>query len=135
MPLAAELGRGPKAACRGQNTGARGALTRACQALTLRQNPRGYWQFELEADATIPAEYVLMMHYLGQVDGPLQAKLATYIRDRQLPTGGWGLFCGTKAELSCSIKAYYALKLAGDDPEADHMRLARQTVRHVSGHQ
>ncbi len=130
MPIAAELARAAPAAA---GSAPRAALSRACRALTRRQDRCGYWLFELEADATIPAEYVLMTHYLGEVDGPLQAKLATYIRDRQLPSGGWSLFHGTEAELSCSIKAYYALKLAGDDPEADHMRLARQTVLALGG--
>ena len=109
------------------------AIQRATKALLGLQHPDGYWCFELEADCTIPAEYVLMMHYQGEVDEPLERKLATYLRARQGEDGGWPLYYGGPAEISCSVKAYYALKLAGDPPEAPHMAKAKQTILRLGG--
>ena len=94
------------------------AVARAKEALLATQHPDGYWCFELEADCTIPAEYVLMMHYMDEVDAQLQAKIAVYLRERQQADGGWPLYFGGECDLSCSVKAYYALKLAGDGPES-----------------
>jgi squalene-hopene/tetraprenyl-beta-curcumene cyclase len=100
----------------------------ARQALLALQHAEGYWSFELEADCTIPAEYVLMMHFMGEIDWSLQTKLAAYIRAHQTADGGWPLYHGGDFDLSCTVKAYYALKLAGDDPQALHMQQARQTI-------
>ncbi|MSO54712.1 MAG: squalene--hopene cyclase [Rhodospirillales bacterium] len=92
------------------------------------QKPDGHFAFELEADVTIPAEYILLNHYLGTIDDPLEAKLAVYLRSTQGPHGGWPLFHGGDFNMSATVKAYYALKLAGDDPESAHMRRARATI-------
>ncbi|MEO1052017.1 MAG: squalene--hopene cyclase [Bacteroidota bacterium] len=88
----------------------------------------GYWCYELEADCTIPAEYILMMHYLGEVDEALQSKIANYIRKRQADDGGWPLYSGGKTDISCTVKAYYALKLAGDKADEPHMLRAKRAV-------
>ena len=104
------------------------ALGRSISALIERQHADGYWCFELEADCTIPAEYLLMMHYVGEVDRGLAAKLAVYLRERQQADGGWYLYHGGAMDLSCSVKVYYALKLAGDDPDAAHMQRARRAI-------
>src|SRR4030042_3420141 len=104
------------------------ASARARDALLALQHPEGYWCFELEADCTIPAEYILMMQYMGEVDEDLQTKMAAYLRSRQANHGGWPLFYGGPLDLSCSVKAYYALKLAGDDPEVLHMGRAREAI-------
>src|SRR5262245_47267920 len=109
------------------------AIQRAATALLGLQHSDGYWCFELEADCTITAEYILMMHYLAEVDGELQGKLATYLRAHQGEGGGWPLYYGGPAEISCSVKAYYALKLAGDDPQLPHMTRARQTIVRLGG--
>jgi squalene-hopene/tetraprenyl-beta-curcumene cyclase len=103
------------------------AVDGARQALLALQHADGYWSFELEADCTIPAEYILMMHFMGEVDPGLQTKLAVYLRAHQAD-GGWPLYHGGELDLSCTIKAYYALKLAGDDPHAPHMKRAREAV-------
>ncbi|QPK64535.1 squalene--hopene cyclase [Methylomonas sp. LL1] len=89
------------------------------------QNHDGYWVFELEADCTIPAEYILMMHYMAEIDKPLQAKIANFLRGKQSDDGGYPLYTGGEGDISCTIKAYYAMKLAGDSPDAAHMRRAR----------
>jgi squalene-hopene/tetraprenyl-beta-curcumene cyclase len=103
-------------------------LQRAETALRGLQQPSGHWVFELEADCTIPAEYILMMHYMDEVDADLQARMARYLREHQQQDGGWPLYHAGAMDLSCTVKAYYALKLAGDPPEAEHMQRARQAV-------
>jgi squalene-hopene/tetraprenyl-beta-curcumene cyclase len=104
------------------------AIIRAREALLALQHPDGYWCFELEADCTIPAEYILMMHYMDEIDENLQSKIAIYLRAHQADHGGWPLFHGGKFDLSCSVKGYYALKLAGDSPDAPHMVKARDAI-------
>ncbi|HET9764785.1 MAG TPA: squalene--hopene cyclase, partial [Casimicrobiaceae bacterium] len=104
------------------------AIERARQAVLAAQESSGYWRYELEADCTIPAEYVLMMHYLGDVDTELQARIAKYLRARRLADDGWPLYAGGGFDLSCSVKAYYALKLAGDRSDAPHMAAARAAI-------
>jgi squalene-hopene/tetraprenyl-beta-curcumene cyclase len=104
------------------------SIVKARDSLLSLQQPDGYWCFELEADCTIPAEYILMMHYMDEIDEDLQAKIAVYLRTRQGNHGGWPLFYGGKFDMSCSVKTYYALKLAGDRPDAPHMVRARDAI-------
>ena len=104
------------------------AVLRAREALLTLQHPDGYWCFELEADCTIPAEYILMMHYMDEIEEDLQAKTAVYLRRHQGGHGGWPLFYGGPFDMSCSVKTYYALKLAGDSPDAPHMAKAREAI-------
>jgi squalene-hopene/tetraprenyl-beta-curcumene cyclase len=109
------------------------ALKRAVNALLALQREPGYWCFELEADCTIPAEYILMMHYTGEIDDALERKLAAYLRAHQLEDGGWPLYYNGGAEISCSVKSYYALKLAGDQPHLPHMVRAREAILRLGG--
>src|SRR3954469_22509110 len=105
------------------------SIDRATAALLEVQQPDGHWVFELEADATIPAEYVLLRHYLGEpVDAELERKLAVYLRRIQGAHGGWPLFHAGAFNISASVKAYFALKMIGDDVNADHMRRAREAI-------
>lgn len=104
------------------------AIVRARKALLSYQHQDGYWCFELEADCTIPAEYILMMHYMDEIDEEIEAKLAVYLRTHQGSHGGWPLFYGGDIDLSCSVKVYYALKLAGDNPDEPHMQKARKAI-------
>ena len=97
------------------------------------QRDDGHWLFELEADATIPAEYILLNHFLDETAPETEARLGAYIRARQAEHGGWPLFHGGAFDLSCTVKAYYALKLVGDDPEAPHMARAREAVLAAGG--
>ena len=92
------------------------------------QQPDGHWVFELEADATIPADYVFLEHFLDEIDQELQERMAAYLRAGQAAHGGWSLFAGGDFDLSASVRAYFALKLVGDDPEAPHMRRAREGI-------
>lgn len=104
------------------------AIDDACAHLKRAQSSDGHWVFELEADATIPAEYILLEHFLGEIDDEVERKLANYIRSRQAGHGGWPLFYGGDFDISASVKAYFALKLVGDDPDAPHMRRARAAI-------
>ncbi|WP_026601602.1 squalene--hopene cyclase [Methylomonas sp. 11b] len=92
------------------------------------QNPAGYWVFELEADCTIPAEYILMMHYMAEIDTALQAKIANFLRSQAGADGSYPLYKDGPGDLSCTIKAYYALKMAGDGMDAAHMIKAREWI-------
>jgi len=105
------------------------AVARARAGLLEVQHPDGHWCFEFEADCTIPAEYIMMMHYMDEIDADLEAKIANYLRRKQNRSdGGWPLYYGAEMEISCSIKSYFALKLAGDDPDAPHMKRAREAI-------
>ncbi len=104
------------------------SLAKARSALLTDQHPDGHWCYELEADCTIPAEYVLFLRYLGETRPELEAKIGCYLRSRQAEHGGWPLYFGGDLNISCSVKAYYALKMIGDAPEAPHMRRAREAI-------
>jgi squalene-hopene/tetraprenyl-beta-curcumene cyclase len=105
------------------------AITQATAALAERQRPDGHWVFELEADSTIPAEYVLLRHFRAEpVDAALEAKIAVYLRRTQGSHGGWPLFHEGDFDMSASVKSYFALKMIGDDPQAPHMRRAREAI-------
>ena len=109
------------------------AVSRSTAALLQRQRDDGHWVFELEADATIPAEYLLLQHYLDEIDEPLQAKLAHFLRSIQGAHGGWPLFHDGDMNISASVKAYFALKAAGDSPDAPHMVRAREAILAAGG--
>lgn len=111
------------------------AIARARTALLVQQREDGHWCFPLEADCTIPAEYILMMHFMDEVDIVLERKIANFLRTRQVTDGhgGWPLYYGGDFDMSCSVKTYYALKLAGDSPEAAHMVHARNAILERGG--
>ena len=109
------------------------AIEGASAALLRRQNPDGHWVFELEADATIPAEYVLLEHYLDRIDQPLEDKIGVYLRRIQGDHGGWPLFHDGAFNLSASVKAYYALKAIGDHQDEPHMVRAREAILEAGG--
>ena len=104
------------------------AIDRGSDALQDLQRDDGHWVFELEADATIPAEYVLMTHYLDDLDPALEQRIAVYLRRVRLPGGGWPLHHAGVFNMSASVKAYFALKAIGDSPDAPHMRDAREAI-------
>ena len=109
------------------------AISHAQSALLDLQDSQGYWVFELEADCTIPSEYIMMMHYLDDIDENLQAKIAVYLRSRQNEDGSYPLYTGGLGEISCSVKVYYALKMAGDDIHAPHMTKLREWILSQGG--
>jgi squalene-hopene/tetraprenyl-beta-curcumene cyclase len=101
--------------------------------LLTRQHGDGHWCAELEGDTILESEYILLLAWLGQEQSSIAKKCAAYIVEKQLPTGGWSMYPGGKLEISGSVKAYFALKLTGHDPDADYMRLARKTIRDHGG--
>src|SRR6516225_11528751 len=106
----------------------------ATEALLARQRPDGHWCFELEADATIPAEYVLLRHFRGEsADLELERKIGVYLRRIQGDHGGWPLFHNGAFDISASVKAYFALKTIGDAIDAPHMVRAREAIRARGG--
>ena len=109
-------------------------IAAATGALLEFQQPDGHFVFELEADATIPSEYVLLRHYLGEpVDAALEAKIAVYLRRIQGQHSGWPLFHGGAFDMSASVKAYFALKMIGEPLDAPGMRRAREAIRAHGG--
>ncbi|GAC1341778.1 MAG: squalene--hopene cyclase [Acetobacteraceae bacterium] len=109
------------------------AINEAAAALARRQRQDGHWVFELEADATIPAEYILLEHYLDRIEPELEAKIGVYLRRIQGTHGGWPLFHDGKLDLSASVKAYFALRCIGDPADAPHMLRARAAILAAGG--
>ncbi len=110
------------------------SIARATDAILAAQRPDGHWVYELEADATIPAEYVLLVHYLGEsANLELERKIGRYLRRIQLPGGGWPLFTDGALDVSASVKAYFALKMIGDAEDAEHMQRARRAIIEAGG--
>ncbi|MEM9724396.1 MAG: squalene--hopene cyclase [Pseudomonadota bacterium] len=93
----------------------------------------GHLVFELEADCTIPAEYVLLRHFLGEIDAEREAKVGRYLRRIQKDDGSWPLFHDGDGDISASVKGYWALKLIGDDVDAPHMARARSWILQMGG--
>ncbi|MGC1580300.1 MAG: hypothetical protein WA766_02390, partial [Candidatus Acidiferrales bacterium] len=109
------------------------AVDRATRWLLAAQFPAGCWWGELEADITLNSDYIAFQHATEQKNSPKIPKLANHVRRLQLPDGGWNIFPKGPAELNATIKAYFALKLIGDDPQAPHMRKARERAVALGG--
>jgi len=109
--------------------GLQASIAGATRALHGHQQRDGHWVFELEADATIPSEYIMFRHYLGEpVDSELERKIANYLMRIQGSHGGWPLFQDGAFDISASVKGYYALKMIGHDIGAPHMKRAREAI-------
>ncbi len=105
------------------------SIAAATSALLKEQRPDGHFVFELEADVSITAEYILFKHYFGEPPRrELEAKFGTYLRGEQGVHGGWALFKDGPFNVSSSVKAYFALKIMGDAPDAPHMQRARTAI-------
>ena len=109
--------------------GLEASIAAATRGLLDYRQPDGHWVFELEADCTIPAEYVLLRHYLGEPrNAVLEGKIANYLRRVQGAHGGWPLVQDGAFDMSASVKAYFALKMIGDSVDAPHMKRAREAM-------
>ncbi len=93
----------------------------------------GCFLYELEADCTIPSEYILLMHFLGEIDIKLEKKISKYLIDSQSKDGGWPLFFDGESNISASVKAYYALKLSGLSPTNIKMKKAKEFIQSNGG--
>ncbi len=109
------------------------AIERGAGHLISLQAREGYWLGELEADSTLESDYIYYLHILGKADPIRIEKLANYVRRKQLSDGGWNLYPGGPSELNATCKAYFALKLAGDDPQAPHLTAARELIHRLGG--
>jgi squalene-hopene/tetraprenyl-beta-curcumene cyclase len=109
------------------------SIERGANYLLSLQTEEGYWLGELEADTTLESDYIYYLFVLGKADPDRIAKLATYVRRRQLADGGWSIYPGGPSELNATCKAYFALKLAGDPIDSPHMTRARASVHALGG--
>ena len=116
-----------------QNAGAAATIDRACEHLLARQDADGWWKGELQTNVTMDAEDMLLREFLGIRDAFTTARSATWIRSQQRADGSWANFHDGPGELSTTIEAYVALRLAGDGPDAPHMRSASAFVRAAGG--
>src|SRR5579862_7891017 len=107
------------------------AVDRGVNHLLSLQTAEGYWLGELEADTTLESDYIFYLHVLGKADPNRISKLANYVRRRQLSDGGWNIYFGGPSELNATVKAYFALKLAGDRPDQAHMERACRRVHEL----
>ncbi len=109
------------------------ALERACAHLLSLQDDAGWWQGELQTNVTMDAEDVLLREFLGVRRAEETERSAAWIRSQQRDDGTWANFYGGPGELSTTIEAYWALRVAGDEPDARHMRAAAAFVRAHGG--
>jgi squalene-hopene/tetraprenyl-beta-curcumene cyclase len=109
------------------------SIERGANHLLSLQTEEGFWLGELEADTTLESDYIYYLFVLGKADPDRIAKLATYVRRRQLEDGGWSIYPGGPSELNATCKAYFALKLAGDPIDSPHMTRARASVHALGG--
>ena len=109
------------------------ALDRGVAWLLAAQHPAGFWRGELQTNVTMEAEDLLMREFLGIRSEEETRQTAAWIRHQQRPDGGWQIYHGGEVDLSASVEAYTALRLAGDPAEADHLRAARNCIRAAGG--
>jgi squalene-hopene/tetraprenyl-beta-curcumene cyclase len=109
------------------------AIEGARQCLLDMQKADGHWVGELQGDTILESEYILLMAFLGREKENKVRKAARYILGQARPDGGWSNYPGGPADLSVSVKAYFALKLAGHDPQSRAMRRARQAILDLGG--
>ncbi len=112
----------------------RHAIVAAQNYLLDRQEPEGYWVAELEGDTILESEYILLLQFLDKRDPEKFRKLAAYIRSKQDPKEGhWAIYPGGPPDVSASVKAYFACKLAGHKETEPFMRLARKAIKNQGG--
>lgn len=109
------------------------AINRAQENLLRQQHPDGHWCGELLVDSTLCSDFVLFMHWIGEVDEQMQQRCVRHILKRQLPDGGWNIYHGGPSEINASVKAYFALKLSGYSPDLPFMEEARANILRLGG--
>jgi squalene-hopene/tetraprenyl-beta-curcumene cyclase len=108
-------------------------IERGADHLISLQAREGYWLGELEADSTLESDYIYYLYVLNKFDPVRIEKLANYVRSKQLSDGGWNIYPGGPSELNATCKAYFALKLSGEDPNGDRLTAARETIHRLGG--
>jgi squalene-hopene/tetraprenyl-beta-curcumene cyclase len=109
------------------------AIARATDALLAKQDSAGWWCGELQGDSILESEYILTRFILDQEDDSRLPLIANFLRSLQQPDGGWNMYPGGKADLSGTVKAYFALKLMGDNPDSPHMKKAKEIILEMGG--
>src|SRR5438309_6807304 len=109
------------------------AISRAQKNLLRQQKPDGHWCGELFVDSTLCSDYVLYMHWLGEIDPELQERCTQHILKRQLSDGGWNIYFDGPSEINASVKAYFALKLGGYPAELPLLLEPRSKVLRLAG--
>lgn len=113
--------------------GAQRALERAVEHLLSLQSEQGWWKGDLETNVTMDAEDLMMRQFLGVRTADETTESARWIRSRQRADGSWSTFPGGPADVSTTVEAYIALRLAGDEPDADHVARARRVILDLGG--
>src|ERR1700674_77368 len=109
------------------------AIDRGVNYLLSVQASEGYWLGELEADTTLESDYIFYLNVIAKAPPDRIAKLANYVRRRQLEDGGWNIYYGGPSELNATVKAYVALQLAGEPLDSGCMQRARKRVHELGG--
>ena len=109
------------------------AIERTARYLFDSQSADGYWVGELEGDSILESEFILLLAFLNQEHSENAQQAAEYIRRQQMPEGGWAAYPGGPLEISGSVKSYFALKICGDQPDAEHMQRARAAILQAGG--
>jgi squalene-hopene/tetraprenyl-beta-curcumene cyclase len=130
LPTSAEL---PETSLPWSHTELGAAIDRTRDWLLSRQHGEGYWVGELEGDSILESEYILLLAWLGRERSSIARKAAESLRQQQRSEGGWSLYPGGPLEVSASVKAYFALKLCGTDPESEEMTRARKAILAAGG--
>src|SRR5579862_4991931 len=100
---------------------------------SLQDREEGYWCGELGADTTLVSDYILLHRLLGTENAVRTQKCAREILNRQNEDGGWPIYNGGPSNISASVKAYFALKMAGYSPEHPQMAKARACILALGG--
>jgi squalene-hopene/tetraprenyl-beta-curcumene cyclase len=109
------------------------ALERGRTGLLERQRTDGHWVGELEGDTILESEFILLLAFLGKTSDRRVRLAANYLLEHQQPCGGWSNYPGGPAEISVSVKAYFALKIAGHDADEPLMKRAAARIRALGG--
>ena len=109
------------------------AMRRTVGFFRENQRPDGHWVAELEGDALLQSETILLLTFLGQEDSQTAKKCAEQLRRTMLSDGGWEMYPGAGADVTNSVKAYFALKLVGDDPASEPMIRTREKILALGG--
>ncbi len=115
------------------NTKAAGAMARLKEHLLSLQHRDGYWVGKVEDNVTITAEYLMFLHFLGIVDADVEKRAVNYILSVQNDDGGWSIYNGGPSELSATVEAYFALKLAGFSKDHPALKRARAAIENCGG--
>jgi squalene-hopene/tetraprenyl-beta-curcumene cyclase len=113
--------------------GVEGTLGRARGCLLAQQHFDGHWCAELQGDTILESEYILLLAFLGREHDERVYKAARYLLTQERPDGGWACYPGGPVDLNVSVKAYFALKLAGHAPAEPVMRRTREAILALGG--